>query len=363
MQLTPRVPRITAATGAVLALVLVLFAEAGAAAPELPSSVRRAFQAHYQQRLGPLEERSSDIAGTAGTRYTIRSELLRGEGNYPSILYHGKKTTDVIVLIHGLSDSPFYMEAIGRAFYAAGLNVVLPLLDAHGLVDPDRAMEDEELAEKWKATTDHAVTVARMLGDRVSIGGLSTGGALSVNKALRDPAEIDGGVFLYSAALNVGTMNQLAGRSLRIMPMLARKQDGDYRGNGPNPYKYPRFTLYGGLQLTRIIRENQQLLEKGSFTQPTFAAHSLDDTAALVKGIGDLFRAHKGTAIGIVLALDPPVEHASLVLAEDVALDPTMLQPGEELPPTPKANPVFPGMMDLSVAFLQRYVQHQPRER
>src|SRR5262249_20793557 len=160
------------------------------------------------------------------------------------------RTADAIVLIHGLSDSPFYMDAIGRAFYAAGCTVILPLLPAHGLKDPDHAMEDGDLAEKWKLMTDQAVAVAHQLGDRVSVGGFSTGGALSVNIALRHPEQIDGGIFLFSAALNVGEMNQLAGRSLLIAPALARREDGDYRGDGPNPYKYPVFTLFGGLQLT-----------------------------------------------------------------------------------------------------------------
>jgi alpha-beta hydrolase superfamily lysophospholipase len=139
-------------------------------AAELPEPVRTAFRTHYQARLGPLEERS------ANSRYTIRSTRLRGEGNHPNVLHHGTKTADVLVLIHGLTDSPFYMDAIGRAFHDAGVTVIFPLLDAHGLVDPDRAMEDDELAQKWRATVDHAVTVAAMLGDRISIGGFSTGG-------------------------------------------------------------------------------------------------------------------------------------------------------------------------------------------
>jgi hypothetical protein len=183
-----------------------------------------------------------------------------------------------------------------------------------------------------------------------------------VNKALRDPALINGGVFLYSAALNIGTMNQLAGERLALAPMLARRNDGEYAGAGPNPYKYPVFTRFGGLQLTKIIRENEQLLKTASFTQPTFAVHSIHDTAALITGIGDLFRAHDGTAIGIVLAFNPPVEHGSVVPAEDIALDPTMLAPDEALPATPKANPTFPGMADLSLGFMRRYVQQLPAD-
>ena len=84
----------------------------------------------------------------------------------------------------------------------------------------------------------------------------------------------------------------------------ASAQESPISEIGPNPYKYPVFTNFGAIQLIQVINENDRLLEKQDFTQPTFAVHSLHDTAALIKGIGDLFRAHDGTAIGIVL--EPP---------------------------------------------------------
>jgi hypothetical protein len=48
--------------------------------------------------------------------YRLISAQLR-RGNNPKILHHGIKTNDVIVLTHGLSDSPYYVEAIGRRFF------------------------------------------------------------------------------------------------------------------------------------------------------------------------------------------------------------------------------------------------------
>ena len=263
----------------------------------------------------------------------------------------------MVILVHGLTDSPYYMDAIGRRFHAAGATVVFPLLPGHGLLEPDKAMEDDELAKKWKATVDSAVDIAHRLGERVSIGGLSTGGALAVNKALRDPATINGGVFLFSAALDVGTLNQFLGGGVLLAPIYARNKDGDYRGTAPNPYKYPKFSQFGGMQLTRVTKENKALLEEDGFTQPTFAVHSIHDTAALIKGIGALFRAHKGTAISIVLAQNPPVAHASVVLEEDIELDAAKLSPDEDLPAVPKANPNFRGTSELAIAFFRRYVQ------
>lgn len=329
-----------------------------AGAGPLDSAVE-AFRAHYAERLGAVEVRTTPLPPD-GSRVEITSPKLRGPGNAPVLLTQGGRSSDAIVLIHGLTDSPYYMEAIGRAFHAAGVSVVLPLLPAHGLEDPDAAMEDDELSEHWKACVDHAVSVAALLGDRVSIGGLSTGGALSVNETLRAPDAIGGGVFLFSAALSIGTLNQLAGHTVLVLPAIAKKQDGLYRGDGPNPYKYPRFTNFGGLQLARIINENDALLARGRFPRPVFAAHSIHDTSALIQGIGDLFRRLQDTGIGIVIAHDPPVEHASVVLAEDIPLDLSKVAPGEEPPGVPRANPVFRGMTELAVRFLRRYVQGLP---
>jgi esterase/lipase len=41
------------------------------------------------------------------------------------------------VLIHGLTDSPYFMTAIGEYFFGnLGYNVYLPLLQCHGLKEP-----------------------------------------------------------------------------------------------------------------------------------------------------------------------------------------------------------------------------------
>ena len=60
-------------------------------------------------------------------------------GNYPQILHSGQVSAQVIVLVHGLTDSPYYMQAIAEDFARKGFNVVLPLLPAHGLRRPGRA--------------------------------------------------------------------------------------------------------------------------------------------------------------------------------------------------------------------------------
>jgi hypothetical protein len=37
--------------------------------------------------------------------------------NGPRILYHDRYTKDVIVLTHGLTDSPYYLQAVAGCFF------------------------------------------------------------------------------------------------------------------------------------------------------------------------------------------------------------------------------------------------------
>ena len=321
----------------------------GPSAIEDPISL---FAAHYEQRLGAVELKHRAIPG--GEEITLSSSKLKGPGNEPQLLIHsGGATKDVVVLCHGLSDSPYYMRAIGDRLFIAGANVVLPLLPAHGLIDPDEAMEDDHLDRKWVVAFDHAVRVAERLGDRISLGGFSTGGTLSVRKALSAPERIDGGLFLFAAALSVGNVNENLAWSAFLVPWIAKRQDGEYVGRGPNPYKYPKFPQFGGLELIDVIHDVNRMLDAGGGPkQPIFAVHSIHDEAAIPQGTGKLLRADGVRGVAIVLAANPPLEHARLVLAEDIELDPVHVREGET-PPIPRANPSFQRMMELALTFFE----------
>lgn len=348
-QSVPHGPRRAAFAPAVTLLVSFFLL----AAPPARASWEEAtatFRTHYTERLGEVGVERRPIDG--GEEIALTSPLLRGPGNQPVLLLHEGPTRDVVVLIHGLTDSPYYMRAIADRFFAAGANVVLPLLPAHGLLEPDEAFEDRHLADKWKACTRHAVDVAVLLGDRVSIGGLSTGGALSVHAALTDPERLNGGVFLFSAALSVGGFNEFAGRLGFLFGPIARAQDRGLKGVGPNPYKYPQFSSHGGLQLTHLIREINKRESKAGPRQRVFAVHSIHDEAAFPKGLGRLLRSEGVQGVAVVAARNPAIEHASLVLEHDIELDPELITT-KKPPPTPRANPVFDNMMNLAITFFR----------
>ena len=314
----------------------------------LKESIKK-FQTNYKNRLGETEVLRIKNESGIKQQFQIKSSKLRDD-NYPTIFYHGKKTKDVIILTHGLSDSPFYMKAVGRKFYEAGLNVVFPLLPAHGLKEPDQAMEDDTLNEKWQDEMDKAVALALLFGKRISVGGFSTGGALSYNYILRHPKNIQGGLFLFSAAIAVRLIKD-ASRFISLQT-ITKMRDGRIFGIGRDPYKYPTFPKFGALELGDIIRENIKLSKGKKITQPVFAAHSVHDDSANVQGIIDLLTNY--CEDGLAFLISANVKHAELPLNQDITLDMTQTR-GSKV--APKANPQFDLMMKNALTFFKEKIR------
>src|SRR5262245_61335817 len=137
------------------------------------------------------------------------AEAVR-DGCQPRIMEHQEPTGRAVVLVHGLTDSPYFMTAIGDYFFSVlGYNVYLPLLHCHGLKEP-QGMEGVKLDE-WKANVNFAADIAASKADQVAIGGLSTGGTLSFYTAVQNQ-KITGTLYLFSAALAlVGGMGGFVG--------------------------------------------------------------------------------------------------------------------------------------------------------
>lgn len=277
-------------------------------------------------------------------------------GNWPRILHHGRRTARAVVLVHGLTDSPRYLRAIALRFAERGAGVVLPLLPSHGRRDPAREMRHAD-HRAWRRTVEQAVEIATLLGEDVSIGGFSTGGALAVDHALRHPETIAGKVFLFSAALGLPWYARL----MLATPALPRWGDRwnerrANRGIGGNPYKYSRRFLVGGREVYRLIRavrrragDDGDPFGRFEHRDRIFVAHSECDMTIPHAAVLPLVRAddpqqHHIAAAGL------RVRHEELVLDADAGHD--RLWPDE--PPPPRANPEFDEMMAKALAFWER---------
>ena len=305
----------------------------------------------YRGDLTPYRQREQPAGLDA---VAVRHVDFRDDpGNWPRIMHHRRTTSKVLVLIHGLKDSPGYMDAVARRFAEQGANIVLPLLPAHGRKDPVAAMRQAHYRD-WLATVDRAVEIAARLGEEISIGGLSTGGALAFDKALRDPAAVTGKVFMFSAALGLKLFQRLILSNAPLCRLadswLARRSNGI----GGDPHKYARTFLTGARQVHLIIQGLRrraasdppglrQLLER------VFVAHSEADRTIDVAMTAPYVLAGDPQQHHIIAAVKA-VAHADLVMAEAMRYE--KRSPGE--PDPPRANPDFEPMMQKALAFFER---------
>ena len=285
----------------------------------------------------------------------------------PKLLVHGRKTLNSIVLIHGLSDSPLSMNAIAEKFYEMGFNVILPLLPGHGLKAPQQAMAsmtDKTLLTQWKKAVEYTVKEAQKMGDNISIGGLSTGGTLSTHYVINHPDDIQGGLFLFSAALDFGDLIERLLRRQYIVVKIAKKtwdtirakERGAYVGNKPHAYGWVPAESSG--RLSELILEIEDKYSSKNkryhdINQPVFAVHSECDKAAGIEEIELLINNHpqkEQKTNFFRIKKDFSVTHFRVVLEDNLySLD----NPTE---PIESKNPFFPEMIEEMKNFVNQHL-------
>lgn len=276
-------------------------------------------------------------------------------GCHPRKLIHPGGAKKAVVLVHGLTDSPYFLTAIGDFFYhRLHYDVYLPLLQMHGLKDP-QGMQGVSAGE-WQKNVIFAIKEAATGGREVSIGGLSTGGALSLWAMLTEPRLI-GRLYLFSAALGLADSFVVVPGWLKEL-FLRLPFIGTLDSNEPligrNPYRYTRVSLNSGAELVKLIRRNRRLLGEHGKARPLsakiFCCWSECDAVVSRKAFVQLgLLAGSNNFVPFVVPRRCQVEHASVVLEQPVFA--TDAQRGDK--PLEDANPQFTLMMNAMEAFSQ----------
>ncbi|MBU0674945.1 MAG: alpha/beta fold hydrolase [Proteobacteria bacterium] len=157
-----------------------------------------------------------------------------------------------ILLIHGLSDSPYEMKPLAQYFQARGFLVRTILLPGHGSRPGDLL---KVTAEDWQRSCTYGITGIASQVDHVYLGGFSTGGALAVDYALRHPEEITG-LYLFAPALKIKTV--YAPLSLPVKTFkdwLSIHDDRDYA-------RYESFSVNGAAQVYRLTQKINHLVRR-----------------------------------------------------------------------------------------------------
>lgn len=222
----------------------VLIVAASVIVAGLPGALRA--QDLYAQGIARFE---ADIAS--------KRPLVKNDANLPFLLSHGRKTAKAILMVHGLSDSPYYMRSLAEIFYDAGYNVVAVLLPGHG-TRPEDLLNIR--LKQWKQEVALGLEVAGQLGEEVSLAGFSTGGALALNAlsdnyAQRRPLAVKG-LYLFSPAFEIANDNAALACNLPLFGRFKPWGADDPNAAEDNPYRYNKLALNGACQLYRLTQEN-----------------------------------------------------------------------------------------------------------
>jgi len=257
-------------------------------------------RARVTRRLG-TEER------VPANRYFADSPVYPGrfshDWNRSQVLEPDGAPAGAVVLLHGLTDSPYSMREVARSYRDRGYVAIVPRLPGHGTVP---AGLSKVHWEDWAAATHLAVREAVRRagpGRPLHLVGYSNGGALALKYAL-DAAEDPGlprpaRVVLISPMVGITEMARFAGFAglPAIFPPFAKAA---WLAIVPefNPFKYNSFPVNGARQSSLLTRALQprvaRLAREGRLVDfpPVLTFQSATDFTVSTEAIVSALYAH-----------------------------------------------------------------------
>ena len=131
---------------------------------------------------------------------------------------HGERRPRAVVLLHGMSSSPPQFDRFSRDLFARGHNVLVPRLPRHGHSDRLSTALARLRPDDLYAGVDEYISIARELGERVTVAGFSLGGLLAAWSAQHYRVDrcVAIAPFFGVAWIPTGLMTAVAETMLRI---------------------------------------------------------------------------------------------------------------------------------------------------
>jgi alpha-beta hydrolase superfamily lysophospholipase len=181
-----------------------------------------------------------------------------------------------VLLVHGVTDSPYHLRAIGRLFFDNGFYVIGLRLPGHGTV-PGGLLN--VTWEEWYSAVKFG---ARMVLEKIEnrkdskfyVGGFSTGGALTLryfletsSEKLKDSAvdnhRIPDKLLLLSPAIGLNPFAEILDWQIIISKLSYSKKFSWLNiGLEYDPFKYISFAKNAGNQIYDLTKANQKLIEE-----------------------------------------------------------------------------------------------------
>jgi esterase/lipase len=228
-----------------------------------------------------VSQQRQTITLARSTTYPDHTEGIV-EGNAPFQLKPAKNTQagqrkpfkHGVLLVHGLTDSPYFMRPLGRVFQESGFRVMAILLPGHGTQPGDLL---EVRWQEWAKSVAYGIDQLAEEVDEIHLAGFSAGGTLSIYQSLLD--ERVHGLFLFSPALKISSraawakLHKAYSWLIQSAKWVSIKPDRDF-------YKYESFPKNAAAQMHALIKAVNRLLRSQNLRIPVFAAASVDDSTA-----------------------------------------------------------------------------------
>lgn len=180
-----------------------------------------------------------------------------------------------VLLIHGLTDSPYSMRHLADIFREKDFRVMAILLPGHGTQAGDLL---DVTWQEWAKAVAYGCDKLAAEVDDLYLAGFSAGGVLSVHQSLDDSRVR--GLFLFSPALEIthraawANFHKLYSWIYPVAKWVSIKPDRDI-------YKYESFPKNAAAQLYALTRVTSHQLQTQPVEIPVFTAVSQNDTSVL----------------------------------------------------------------------------------
>ena len=184
--------------------------------------------------------------------------------NQIKLMTHGKKTDRAIILVHGYTSDPQQFQELGSRFYALGYNVLIAPLPHHGLADRMNDAHALLTAEELATYADRTVDIAKGVGDKVVMMGISAGGVTTA-WAAQNRSDIDLAVIISPAVGFQKIPTPLTAAAMNVytlLPDALEWWDPVLKENVLPPHGNPKYSMHALSQILRlgfIVQADAQL--------------------------------------------------------------------------------------------------------
>lgn len=227
-----------------------------------------------------LEKKRDALAGFARKVARQKESGVREE-HLPYFLQNKDPNAPVVVLVHGIGESPKGMRQIAEEYQACGYSVLTVLLDGHGSKPEDLALFD---VPDWQKEIDDNLRLAQSLGSRVDLAGYSVGGMLAADAKLRNP-ELSHKLILHSPAFALAADRQkkVLGSADAGEPWTADIPSTAY--GGFDGYRYAQTSAPAFARVLRFGEKMRQRWEEQQIITPVYLIEASNDRMADAQAI------------------------------------------------------------------------------